>query len=60
MPRPDRSDALDYVVVLMFENRSGIRVPAIAISRWIPECTVITGHYRHTSLIRTLRERWSH
>ncbi|MBV9094063.1 MAG: hypothetical protein JO132_09340 [Streptosporangiaceae bacterium] len=22
MPRPDRSDALDHVVVIMFENRS--------------------------------------
>ena len=40
-------------------DRSGQRVPAIAISAWIPERCVVTQEYRHTSLIRTLRERWS-
>jgi phospholipase C len=40
-------------------NRSGQRVPAIAISAWIPQRTVVTDEYRHTSLIRTMRERWS-
>ena len=40
-------------------DRSGIRVPAIAISPWIPERTVVNDEHRHTSLIRTLRERWS-
>ena len=40
-------------------NRSGQRVPAIAISAWIPEQTVVTDEYRHTSLIQTMRERWS-
>jgi phospholipase C len=40
-------------------DRSGVRVPAIAISAWIPERTVVTGEYRSTSVIRTLRERWS-
>ncbi|MGB8964005.1 MAG: alkaline phosphatase family protein [Candidatus Cybelea sp.] len=40
-------------------DRSGQRVPAIAISAWIPERRVVTEEYRHTSLIRTLRERWS-
>lgn len=40
-------------------DRSGQRVPAIAISAWIPQRRVITEEYRHTSLIRTLRERWS-
>lgn len=40
-------------------NRSGQRVPAIAISAWIPERRVVTNEYRHTSLIRTMRERWS-
>jgi phospholipase C len=40
-------------------NRSGVRVPAIAISAWIPQRTVINDEYRHTSLIRTIRERWS-
>jgi phospholipase C len=39
-------------------NRSGQRVPAIAISAWIPERTVVSDEYRHTSLIRTMRERW--
>jgi phospholipase C len=40
-------------------DRSGVRVPAIAISAWIPRRRVVTDEYRHTSLIRTLRERWS-
>ncbi|HTU82267.1 MAG TPA: alkaline phosphatase family protein [Candidatus Acidoferrales bacterium] len=40
-------------------NRSGMRVPAIAISAWIPQRRVVTQEYRHTSLIRTMRERWS-
>ena len=40
-------------------DRSGQRVPAIAISAWTPERTVVTDDHRHTSLIRTLRERWS-
>ena len=39
-------------------ERSGLRVPAIAVSAWIPEKTVISDEYRHTSVIRTLRERW--
>src|SRR5579871_3660463 len=40
-------------------DRSGQRVPAIAISAWIPERTVVNDEYRHTSLIRTMRERWT-
>ena len=36
-----------------------MRIPAFAISAWIPERTVVTAEYRNTSLIRTLRERWS-
>ena len=39
-------------------DRSGVRVPAIAVSPWIGEQTVINDEYRHTSVIRTLRERW--
>jgi phospholipase C len=39
-------------------DRSGVRVPAIAISAWAPERTVVTAEYRNTSVIRTLRERW--
>ena len=40
-------------------DRSGVRVPAIAISAWTPERTVVNSEYRNTSVIRTLRERWS-
>jgi phospholipase C len=40
-------------------DRLGIRVPAIVISPWISAQTVITQNYRHTSMIRTLRDRWS-
>jgi phospholipase C len=39
-------------------DRSGLRVPAIAISPWIAEQTVVTSEYRHTSVIATLRKRW--
>ncbi|MCZ4102588.1 alkaline phosphatase family protein [Streptomyces sp. H39-C1] len=39
-------------------DRLGVRLPAIAISPWIDEHTVITEEHRHTSVIRTLRERW--
>jgi phospholipase C len=40
-------------------DRSGVRVPAIAISPWIPERTVVTDEHRNTAVIHTLRERWS-
>jgi phospholipase C len=40
-------------------DRSGVRVPALAISAWIPERTVVHDEYRNTSIIRTLRERFS-
>ena len=40
-------------------DRLGVRLPAIAISPWIPERTVITDEYRNTSMIRTMRERWN-
>ena len=40
-------------------DRSGMRVPALAISAWIPERTVVNEEFRHTSVLRTLRERWS-
>jgi phospholipase C len=39
-------------------DRSGVRIPTIAISPWIPAQTVVTGEYRSTSVIRTLRGRW--
>ncbi len=39
-------------------DRSGVRVPAIAISAWTDARKVVTDQYRNTSVIRTLRERW--
>jgi phospholipase C len=39
-------------------DRSGVRIPTLAISAWVEAGTVITKEYRSTSLIRTLRERW--
>jgi phospholipase C len=40
-------------------TRSGVRVPTIAISAWLEPKTVVSQEFRSTSLIRTLRERWS-
>jgi phospholipase C len=40
-------------------DRSGVRIPAIAISAWSPERAVVNDAYRNTSVIRTLRDRWS-
>lgn len=40
-------------------RRSGYRVPAVMISPWIPEKTVFTQEFRHTSLIATLRKVWN-
>ena len=40
-------------------NRSGVRIPTLAISAWIPERTVVTQEHRATSLISTMRERWN-
>ena len=39
-------------------DRSGYRVPAIIVSPWIDEGTVINDEYRHTSLLATLRKSW--
>jgi phospholipase C len=39
-------------------DRSGIRIPTLAISAYIDPRTVINAEYGNTSLIRTLRERW--
>jgi phospholipase C len=39
-------------------DRSGVRVPAIAISAWIPAEKVVTSQFRNTSVIATLRKRW--
>jgi phospholipase C len=40
-------------------NRSGVRIPTLAISAWMPERTVINAEYRATSLLATMRERWN-
>jgi phospholipase C len=40
-------------------DRSGLRIPTVAISAWVEPRTVVTQEYRSTSVIRTLRERWS-
>jgi phospholipase C len=39
-------------------TRSGYRVPAVLVSPWIPEGSVFSEEYRHTSLIATLRRTW--
>jgi phospholipase C len=39
-------------------DRSGLRIPTIAISAWVDPHTVVHDEYRATSVIRTLRERW--
>ncbi len=39
-------------------ERSGYRVPAIIVSPWISEKTVLNAEYRHTSMIATLRKVW--
>lgn len=40
-------------------ERSGYRVPAIIVSAWVPEKTVVNEEYRHTSMIATLRKVWN-
>jgi phospholipase C len=40
-------------------DRLGVRVPTILISPWVDPQTVVHDEFRHTSMIRTLRERWS-
>ena len=39
-------------------DRSGYRVPAVIVSPWVPEGTVSTEEYRHTSMLATLRSVW--
>jgi phospholipase C len=40
-------------------ERSGLRVPTLVISAWVEPRTVVHEEFRSTSVIRTLRERWS-
>jgi hypothetical protein len=37
MAGPCRDNALDHVVVVVFGNRSGYRVPAIIMPPWVAE-----------------------
>ena len=39
-------------------DRAGVRIPTLAVSAFIDPKTVVTGAYRNTSLIATLRARW--
>jgi len=40
-------------------ERSGVRIPTLVISAWVDPGTVVNSEFRSTSVIRTLRERWS-
>jgi phospholipase C len=40
-------------------DRSGYRVPAIIVSPWVEEGTVVNEEHRHTSMIATLRKVWN-
>ena len=40
-------------------DRSGYRVPALAVSPWISPGRVVTAEHRHTSLLATLRRVWA-
>ncbi len=39
-------------------DRLGVRVPTVLVSAWTEPRTVVSGAYRHTSLLRTLRDWW--
>lgn len=39
-------------------DRTGVRIPTIAVSAWVDPGTVVSDTYWGTSLIRTLRGRW--
>ena len=40
-------------------DRSGVRIPTLAISAWIPERTVVNDQYWGSSLLSTMRDRWN-
>jgi phospholipase C len=56
VPAPQTGGALGQLGFSF--QRSGVRIPAVAISPWIPAQTVVTDQYRNTSVIATLRQRW--
>ncbi|HXQ62327.1 MAG TPA: alkaline phosphatase family protein [Acidimicrobiales bacterium] len=57
VPPPD-PDAAPGDLGFRFD-RSGYRVPAVIVSPWVDSGVVVTGEYRHTSLIATLRRVWN-
>ena len=56
VPSPDKASSPGELGFAF--DRSGYRTPAIIVSPWIDEGTVINEEHRHTSLIATLREQW--
>jgi phospholipase C len=59
VPPPDAVPPDDSPGELGFGfDRSGYRVPAILVSPWVPERSLVSGEHRHTSLIATLRKVW--
>ena len=40
-------------------NRSGVRIPTLAVSAWIPERTVVNDEFRATSMLATMREHFN-
>lgn len=50
-----RANALDHIVVVLFENRS----LDVMVSPWVEPGSVYNEEYRHTSLIATLRKVWN-
>lgn len=39
-------------------DRLGVRIPAIAISSYVPEGAIVSDQMQNTSVIRTLNEKW--
>lgn len=56
VPQPDPSAPAGQMDFKF--DRSGYRVPAIIVSPWVDEGTVINEGHRHTSMIATLRKAW--
>jgi phospholipase C len=57
VPPPDRAAPAGQMGFRF--DRSGVRIPTLAISAWIDRGTVVDQEFRSTSVIRTLRERWA-
>jgi phospholipase C len=58
-PRADPPDPAAPAGEMGFRfDRAGIRIPTIAVSAYVDPKTVVTGGYRSTSVIATLRARW--